>query len=73
MKYRVRALVTISVWTDVEANNEEEANELAEERPLQGLCHQCGSARFKEGEREWRTSGELDGTPKELIVDVAED
>lgn len=72
MKYRVSALVTISVWTDVEADSEEEAKEIAEERPLQGLCHQCSSARFGEGEREWRTSGELDGVPKELTAEEAD-
>lgn len=69
-RFQVNAQMTISVHTIVEAKDAKEAKRLAEERTVQGLCHQCaGSTRFKENEEEWRTSGELDGEPTELEVE----
>lgn len=67
-KYRVSAAVTISVWTEVEAESEEQAKATAEDRPMQRLCHQCADGR---GSRSmWRTSGDLDGSPHELTVEL---
>lgn len=63
-KYRVTALVTISMNTEVEADNPQEACDLAEERATQGLCYQCANGRGID--EEWRTSGELDGSPHDL-------
>ncbi len=70
MRYSVIANITISVSTDVEADSEEQARELALERGVQGLCHHCASA---DGERQWVAGGELDGQPSfETIVDVVQ-
>lgn len=63
-RYRVTALVTISVSTVVEAKNAKEAIEEAKDRPIMGLCQQC--ARGETDAEEWVTSGELDGQPKAL-------
>lgn len=60
-------MVTISVLTDVEAESEDEAIRLAEERSVIGLCHQCGGNRTRD--EEWVTSGELDGEPQELTAE----
>jgi len=63
MKYRVRAMMTISVYTDVEADSPEQAIELAGEHGNQGFCNQCSNGNADE---EWVTSGELDGEPTDL-------
>lgn len=70
MQFKVTAAVTISVWTEVDADSEEQAKEIASDRAMQSLCHQCGGSRRGEGREEWRTSGELDGTPFDLEVAV---
>ena len=62
-KYRVSAEVTISIFTDVMATSKKEALELAKERGLS----QISDDGFPE--REWTTSGELDGEPKNLTID----
>lgn len=59
-KFRVCGVITISVYTEVEAETPEEARKLAEEQPVMTLCHYCVSG---EPDREWVTNGELDGTP----------
>lgn len=61
--YRVVSLVTISIYTDVEARSTGEAKKLAMERGMVSLCHSC--ARGDPGE-EWVTSGELDGEPQDV-------
>jgi hypothetical protein len=63
MKFSVFATVTISISTEVEANTPQEAAEIAGERGMIGLCHQCASG---DPEQEWVTSGELDGTPENV-------
>lgn len=70
MKYTVGAMVTISVFTEVEADSAEKAVEIAEDRGLVGLCHQCGDDRTASA--EWVTSGELDGTPYDLKATEAQ-
>jgi hypothetical protein len=67
VKYRVSALCTISVFTDVEADSPGEAKRLAQKRGMIGLCHQCAGGNVDE---EWCTSGELDGTPRSLAADT---
>lgn len=59
-RWRVVAEVTISVHTDVEAETEEQAREIAAERSVMRLCWSCSS---KDGTEQWVTSGELDGDP----------
>ena len=66
MSYVVSGVVTISMFTRVEANSPEEAKRIAEERAPISLCHQCGGSR--EQDESWCTSGELDG---EVIIDRA--
>jgi hypothetical protein len=58
-KFRVSSMVTISIYTDVEAETEEEAIDAASERPMMALCHQCSGG--GESRECWVTSGELDG------------
>lgn len=67
MKYRLSGIVTISILTEVEADTEQEAIRIAEERGLVSLCHFCASG---DPEREWITSGELDGIPMEIRVEA---
>jgi hypothetical protein len=53
----------ISLHLEVEADSIEDAIDKAKEAPVMQLCGHCA-----EGfEGEWSTSGELDGTPGELI------
>lgn len=59
-RYLVVSMITISVHTEVEAASEAEAATLAMERPVMRLCNQCATG---EPDREWVTSGELDGEP----------
>jgi hypothetical protein len=63
--YRVVGSVTISVSTLVRAENEEDAKDIASDRPMMSLCHQCATG---EDAVEWVTSGELDGEVDELYV-----
>jgi hypothetical protein len=65
-KYRVCADVTISVSTVVEAESKEQAIEMAQEREMQGLCHQCSTGNDRE---EWSLSGEIDGEPMNLRIE----
>ena len=67
--YRVTALMTISVHTDVEAASLAQAIELAEDRQPGAIWESDSSESVRE---EWRTSGELDGTPFDLIAYVLE-
>lgn len=67
--YNVTAEVTISVHTTVTANSKDEAADVAAQRPLISLCHQCGGGQPYE---EWCTSGELDGDPDKFKVEVDE-
>jgi len=66
-RYRVQGELTISVSTIVWATSAAAAKTLAEDKPVQGLCHQCSSG--DEEETEWVTSGELDGAPAKLQVE----
>ena len=43
-KYQIVGCITVGVFTTVEAENEQEALEKAEERSVQGLCRQCVSS-----------------------------
>lgn len=63
--YRVTATVTISVSTLVEAYSEREAKDIAYSRPL------CSLPYCSEDDTEvWIHSGELDGTPDKLTVEL---
>ena len=62
--YTVSAECTVSVYTDVLASSPEEAKQLAEDRPMVAI-HESGEDRTQ----EWVTSGELDGTPRNLRAD----
>lgn len=64
--YRVVAMCTISVHTDVEATSKREAVKLARGRSMMSLCHQCSGGSSHD---EWSTSGELDGTPFDLTAE----
>lgn len=62
-EYRFSAQVTVSISTTVEADTEEEARVLVEEREMQSLCHYCASG---DENQCWSLSGELDGTAQEV-------
>lgn len=66
-KYTVSGMMCISVFTEVEAESEKEALEIAEGRSVQGLCHQCATSRNKD--EEWSLTGELDGEVTNLLID----
>lgn len=68
MKYAVTGVVTISIWTTVEAESEEDAVFEAEGRPMMNFCHYCASS---DSSKRWVAS-ELDGTPYDLSVEPAE-
>ena len=74
-KYHVTAMCTISVTTDVEAESEEEALEIAIDRGMQDLCYQCSGGQWSslDASREWVTSGEIDGKPFNLMIEVEEE
>ena len=65
-KYIVTGLVTISVHTEVFAETAEDAIEMAQERPLQSICHYCSGQKPVD---QWITSGELDGEVKDMVCD----
>jgi hypothetical protein len=66
-KYVFTAQVTVSLYTEVHANSKEEALELAEQRGLQSLCHQCSS---NGSDEQWSLTGELDGEPTDIRLDA---
>lgn len=47
-RYIVTGILHLGVYTEVEAETEDQALQIAEERPVRSLCHQCASA--KDGE-----------------------
>jgi hypothetical protein len=63
-RYRISGQVTISIYTDVEADSPDAAIEEAEGRAMKRLCWSCGDSRGSD--EEWVTSGELDGTAQEM-------
>ena len=65
-EYAVNALITVSVYTIIHAHDAEEALELAGERAVQSVCHQCSSG---DPETEWSLNDGLDGTPMDLTLD----
>lgn len=69
-RYSVAGVITISVHTEVFASSPEEARQVAlDGRGMMSLCHQCASG---DPEREWVTSGELDGGDPEPPEDGGE-
>lgn len=65
MKFEATANVTISVRAEIEADTQEEADEIAYALEVPGLCYSC--ARGQEG--CWAV-GELDGEPYDIQVEV---
>lgn len=67
-RFRVIGTMTISVHAVVEAKDESEARELAEDLGVQSFCYQCSSG----DQEEWSTTGELDGEPRIESVEEVE-
>lgn len=63
MKFKLTANVTISVYTEVEADTLEEAIEIGKERELMGIT-QTGC----DTEKDAWLCDELDGTPENIVV-----
>ena len=59
MKFNINGRVTVSCFTTVEANTEEEAREIAAGRGLAGLCHMPFDA---ESDEAWHL--DTDGEPE---------
>ena len=68
-RYRVVAMCTISVHTDVETDSIAQALLLALDRPMTTIWENTDEATVLQ---EWVTSGELDGTPFNLEVGEAD-
>ena len=68
-RYRVVAMCTISVHTDVETDSPAQALLLALDRPMTTIWENTSEATVLQ---EWVTSGELDGTPFNLEVGEAD-
>jgi hypothetical protein len=64
MKYVVRGVATVSCWTEVEADSEEEALSIADGRELAALCHHPFSGEVDEA---WHF--ENDGTPLNCVAE----
>lgn len=67
--FHVTAQVTISLNAQVWASSEKEAVELAAELSMPSFNE---NRRYREhgvSDDEWRTSGELDGEPTDLVVE----
>lgn len=60
-EYTLTTEITISLSTKVRARSLKEAIANAQERGVQGLCHQCSTGT---PDTSWSTSGELDGDPQ---------
>jgi len=67
--YQVNAEITISVYTIVEADSEEQAKQFALDLPVASLCHQCAD---NGGYDQWSPTGELDGDPAGSELTVVE-
>lgn len=66
-RYRVSALMTISVSTIVDAESPDAAIAEARNRSPVGLCHGCATG---EPTEQWVTSGELDGEPTDITAEI---
>ncbi len=67
-KFRASATITISLSKAIEAETQEEADEIANSLGVPDLCCLCANA----GERspdEWELSGSLDGSPDGIEVE----
>ena len=58
-KYLISGTITISVWIEVDAENEDAARSEAEESSVRTLCNYCATPL----RGVWNTTGELDGQP----------
>ena len=65
--YRVSARITISVYTDVEADTPEEAMRLSKDRPVCSVGDP--SQNGESADEYWLHSGELDGVPQYLTIE----
>lgn len=63
-RYMVRGQMTVSAWTVVEADSEEEARAIATERQTAELVHQ---ALYPDEDESWHFEG--DGVPEIMEVD----
>lgn len=63
-KYKLKAHLTVSAWTEVEANTPEEAKEIAEDREVGSLCH---NAIYPGQDEVWHF--ENDGLPQKIEID----
>ena len=68
-RYRVTALLTITVSTVVEASTAQRAKHVAMGRGVMSLCNQCAQCNGEA--EEWVINDRLDGEPQE--VDVIEE
>lgn len=67
-KYRLSAMVTISMIKVVDADSEKQALLMSNDLTVPALCHQCSCA-GENYDDEWQLSGGLDGEPTDITVD----
>ena len=65
-KYRVRGLITLEIYAEVEAESAEEAEQHAYELGVPPLCYRC--SRSETG--EWRLSDPSDCDPMDVKVEA---
>lgn len=63
-KYKLRAHLTVSAWTEVEAESPEEAIQIAQDRDVGSLCH---GAIYPDSDEAWHF--ENDGIPLKIAID----
>lgn len=61
-RFTLSAQVTISIYTEVIAETEEEAKRIAETREMASLCYQC----TRDSNKVWVPGSGLDGEPQEI-------
>ena len=64
MKFNLRAQITVSCWTEIEANSEEEALEIARNREVGSLSH---GAIYPSADECWYFDN--DGIPQKIEID----
>lgn len=74
-KYSITGTLLVGVFTEVEAEDEDSARDIALQRGIQGICGRCSSSRYSDEKASevWRLSDELNGDVEKLVVEKDEE